>query len=275
MRFLIVTMLVVSVLSGLGALGSDDSPMKVGEYPDGVYFAMEEEFGSNGWKDAVTVSVEEGQIDEVKWSGVHVMGGPDKRTLSVAGGYAMMSQGNAQSEWHVQARSAEEWLVDHQDPTMMTYSDPEGHTDVLTSATMRVKVFFELAEKALAAGPVGYGPYIDGYYRAEDRDFDDSGWKNTAQFTVLGGYVVSALWNGVNPEGDTKKLASKEGRYPMVTRGGAQSEWYEQAALVEEYFMATQGRMPSITGGRTDAITGATVTVLPFYALAEIALPRK
>ncbi|MDK2933851.1 MAG: hypothetical protein PWP27_1661 [Clostridiales bacterium] len=90
----------------------------------------------------------------------------------------MKEKGGAQAEWHEQAEKAEAYLLKTQDPTKITYTDDEGHTDLISGATIHVKEFFDLAKKALDNGPVGRGQYKDGAYHAEEKDFNQkTGWK--------------------------------------------------------------------------------------------------
>ena len=246
---------------------------------DGIYFAQEDGFNpNNGWKYMVTLEVEDGEIVSADWNGANVNAGVDKKTASKTGRYPMVENGGAQSDWHVQAEAAEAYLLETQDPTDIEYTDDEGHTDAISGVSIHVVEFFTLAEKALAAGPVGRGPFEDGAFRAEEADFAGNGWKYTADFTVVNGYVVAANWNGLNVEGgDDKKTVSRNGGYPMVENGGAQSDWHVQAELTEAYFLENQGAVPNYIDddGHTDAISGVSIHVVEFYDLAEDALVRR
>jgi major membrane immunogen (membrane-anchored lipoprotein) len=248
-----------------------------GSWADGMYFAQEDEFAGNGWKYNVTITVDNGRITEANWNGTNVAGGPDKKTASKTGNYPMVERGGAQSDWHVQAEKAEAYLLRTQDPTRISYKDDEGHTDAISGVSIHVIEFFSLAEEALESAPVARGRYRDGYYQAEEAQFAGSGWKYFAQYTVVNGTVVQVNWNGINKDGgDTKKVASKAGNYPMVERGGAQSDWHVQAAVVEDYFLDNRGRAPRFTDdGHTDAIAGASVSVESIFKLADEALRRR
>ncbi|NBK24740.1 MAG: hypothetical protein EOM68_22280, partial [Spirochaetia bacterium] len=96
---------------------------------DGIYFAMDDEFASSGWKETVTLTVAGGKITKADWNGVNVSGGADKKTYDKAGKYNMVKFGKAQAEWSVQAEKAEKHLLATQDPTAISYKDAEGHTD--------------------------------------------------------------------------------------------------------------------------------------------------
>ena len=45
----------------------------------------------------------------------------------------------------------------------------------------------------------------DGFYFAEQKDFEKSGWKYQAVVEVKGGKIVSANWNGINVLGQADK----------------------------------------------------------------------
>lgn len=246
-------------------------------YADGIYFAQEDGFAGSGWKYVVTLEVKDGKIADVEWNGANKAGGPDKLTVSKAGNYPMVANGGAQSDWHVQAEATEAYFMAN--PGMVpSYTDADGHTDAISGVSIHVVEFYDLVEKALAAGPVGYGMYKDGPAHAEEAEFAQSGWRYTADFTVISGYVIAAYWNGIFKDGgDDKKTVSEAGNYPMVANGGAQSDWHVQAKEVEDYFIATQGATPSYLDGEghTDAISGVSIHVIEFYNLAEEALTKR
>ncbi|OUM97133.1 MAG: FMN-binding protein [Paenibacillaceae bacterium ZCTH02-B3] len=123
-------------------------PVEPGPYKDGTYYAEEDEFGSSGWKNTVTITVLNGRIIAVDWNGVN-KDGVDKDTYSASGEYGMVAKGGAQAEWHEQAARAEAYLIQTQDPTAITYTDEEGHTDAIAGVSIHVSEFFKLAEKAL------------------------------------------------------------------------------------------------------------------------------
>lgn len=246
-------------------------------YADGIYFAQEDGFAGSGWKYVVTIEVKDGKIVDAEWNGANVAGGPDKLTVSTSGNYPMVANGGAQSDWHVQAEATEAYFMAN--PGMVpAYTDDKGHTDAISGVSIHVVEFYDLVEKALASGPVGYGMYKDGPAHAEEAEYAGSGWRYSADFTVISGYVIAAYWNGLHKDGgDDKKTVSEAGNYPMVANGGAQSDWHVQAMEVEDYFIATQGEMPSYTDdeGHTDAISGVSIHVIEFYNLADEALSKR
>ncbi len=258
---------------------ADDEPADApeGAYEDGIYFAQEDGFSeSSGWKYMVTIVVEDGKIVDADWNGAHVSAGVDKKTSSESGEYGMVAKGGAQAEWHEQAEATEDYFLEVQDPTAIEYTDDEGHTDAISGVSIHVVEFFDLAEKALAQGPVGRGPYEDGHYYAEEDEFAENGWKYTADVTVVNGYIVAANWNGIHADGgDDKKTQSETGAYGMVEKGGAQAEWHEQAKAAEAYLLEVQDPTAieyTDDEGHTDAISGVSIHVIEFFDLVEKAL---
>ncbi|RKQ30404.1 FMN-binding protein [Oceanobacillus halophilus] len=255
---------------------SEETSEETGSYEDGIYYAEEDGFGDSGWKYIAVLEVEDGKIVSADWNGAHKAGGDDKDTVSANGEYGMVENGDAQAEWHEQAELVEAYLIETQDPTAIEYTTDEGHTDAISGVSIHVVEFFDLAEKALANGPVEKGPYKDGAYYAEEDEFGDSGWKYTASLTVVNGNIVAADWNGVFEDGgDDKDTVSANGEYGMVENGGAQAEWHEQAELAEAYLLEVQDPTAieyTSEEGHTDAISGVSIHVVEFFDLAEKAL---
>ncbi len=246
-----------------------------GSYIDGVYFAVEDSFASTGWKYAVTLVVENGNIVEADWNGVNVSAGSSKKAVDKAGKYNMVRFGGAIAEWSVQAQKVEQYLLDTQDPSVISYKDDEGRTDDIAGVSIHVVEFFDLAKEALIAGPAGKGAYADGAYYAFDEEFASSGWKEYVALTVINGNIVGANWSGINRTGDDKKLYDAAGKYNMVKFGGAQAEWLVQAQKAEQYLMDLQD--PSLVEykddeGRTDAVGGVSIHVNGLFDLASAAL---
>jgi len=188
----------------------------------------------------------------------------------------MVAYGKAISEWHEQAALAEAYFVENQTLANLT-TDAEGKTDAIAGVTISISDFNALVEKALAAGPVGTGKFVDGSFFAEQAAFDaQTGWKENASFTVINGFVVAANWSGTS-EATTKdkKTFSADGEYKMVEFGKAIAEWHEQAVLVEGFLVDSQD-FDAITltdaDGHTDAVAGVTMKVNTFIDLAKQAL---
>lgn len=125
-------------------------PVQPGPYKDGAYHAEEADYSEkkSGWKGTVDITVLNGNIVAVNWSGQHKDGGDDKKTVSMNGGYPMVENGGAKAHWHEQAMDAENHLLMTQDPWDIEL-DAEGHADVLASVSIHVNDFFGLAQEAM------------------------------------------------------------------------------------------------------------------------------
>ena len=115
----------------------------------------------------------------------------------------------------------------------------------------------------------------DGVYFAQGDSFGSSGWKSQVVLEVRGGKIVRAEWNGVsNIAGATdKKSWAKAGNYGMA-KAAKQGEWDKQAAAAEAWLVKTQdvGFKGLNKDGKTDAISGASITLTEFFTLANKAL---
>ncbi|MBI9100982.1 MAG: hypothetical protein JEY99_01100 [Spirochaetales bacterium] len=275
-RYLLV--LVIIVLAFTGCSKNEKAEVSEGPvYTDGIYFAQEAEFAGNGWKYVATIEVKDGKIVKADWNGANINGGEDKKSVSAGGRYNMVAFGGAQAEWHVQAGAAEAFLLEKQDPAAISYKDDEGHTDDISGVSIHVIEFFKLAEEALAAGPVGRGPFKDGHFHAEETSFSESnGWRYCVDLTVINGFIVSANWNGGNVGGGVdKKTSSASGAYGMVAYSEATKEWHEQAMAAEAFLLEKQDPTAisyKDDAGHTDDIAGVSIHVIEFFKLAEEAL---
>lgn len=255
---------------------TDSKDKETEKYADGIYFAAGDSFGDSGWKSVVTLEVKDGKIVSADWNGASINGGDDKKTTSKNGAYGLVEKGNGQSEWHEQAEAAENFLLEKQDPTAITYND-EGKTDDIAGVSIYVTELFTLAEKALANGPTGSGNWKDGAYHGEDEDFNEkTGWKATFDATVINGFIVAANWNGLHKDGgDDKKKQVAAGNYTLANDGG--KTWTEQAALVEAKLLETQDPTAVTVkeDGSVDDIAGVSVKAKEFFTIAEKVLEAR
>lgn len=115
----------------------------------------------------------------------------------------------------------------------------------------------------------------DGVYFAQDAAFGKSGWKTQVVVEVKGGKILKAVWNGVSnlPGAADKKSFAAAGKYGMA-KAAKQGEWDKQAAAAEAWLVKTQdvGFAKFDKDGKTDAISGATMTVVDFFTLVNKAL---
>lgn len=127
-----------------------NGPQEPGPYKDGAYHAEEADFAEkSGFKATLDITVMFGNIESVNWNGVHIDGGDDKKTLSTNGEYGMVANGGAIASWIDQARLAEAYLLESQDPTAIEYQSDNYHSDAISGVTIGVSPMFMLAEEAL------------------------------------------------------------------------------------------------------------------------------
>lgn len=125
------------------AKGEPQGPLKDGEYTE----EMADFDEKSGYKESVTIKVEDGLIVSANWDATHKDGGDTKKVLSVAGDYDMKNDG---LKWHEQAEAMENALLYHQDASKIAVSS-DGMTDAVTGVSVHVNAFVELAQKAISA----------------------------------------------------------------------------------------------------------------------------
>jgi major membrane immunogen (membrane-anchored lipoprotein) len=116
----------------------------------------------------------------------------------------------------------------------------------------------------------------DGVYFAQEDAFSKSGWKDCAVVTVAGGKIAKVAWNGISnlPGAVDKKAYAASGKYGMVKASKIKVEWDVQAAAAEAWLLKTQdvGFSKFSADGKTDAISGASMTTKGFLDLVNKAL---
>lgn len=126
-----------------------------------------------------------------------------------------------------------------------------------------------------AGSDEGEARWVDGVYYAEAPEFDaHSGWKDIVGLKIEGGNITEVQWNALYKDGGIdKKRSSEMGKYGMAA-GGAQAEWHEQAAKAEQYLIETQDPTAIVLNdeGKTDAVSGVSISVDGFVALVNEAL---
>jgi major membrane immunogen (membrane-anchored lipoprotein) len=123
-------------------------PDGYGMWEDGHYHAEAGEFSENGWKATVDLTVVSGYIVAANWNSIPEEGGKKKKQASMEGEYGMVANSNAELHWYEQAARAEQYLLETQDPTDISYTD-DGATDAISGVSITVDEFFTLAQEAL------------------------------------------------------------------------------------------------------------------------------
>jgi major membrane immunogen (membrane-anchored lipoprotein) len=236
---------------------------------DGFYFAEQTEFSRSGWKYQAVIEVKGGKIVSANWNAVNSLGAPDKKTHSIAGGYKMNAP---KGEWHVQAARVEAELVKLQDPAKYAVK-ADGKTDAITGVSITIKEFSDLAVKALASEPIAKGSYKkDGWFFFKSTAFA-GGYAPTALVTVVNGRIVSAVWDEVSQKAGTKTKLGQGKDYGMA-KVAKQGEWFVQAERVQAELIKEQdpAKIKVKADGKTDAISGVSVTINSFIGAATEAL---
>ncbi len=131
-----------------------------------------------------------------------------------------------------------------------------------------------VAEEPAAEETTGY---VDGTYYAEEPEFNENGWKDNVTVTITDGVISAVVLNAISEDpaiGD-KLAAVAAGQYDMSV-AGAQAPWDEQAKAIQDYIVSTQDTA-GITfdeEGKSDAITGATISYGHFFDLVNEALAQ-
>ncbi|WP_342564059.1 FMN-binding protein [Paenibacillus sp. FSL R7-0345] len=120
-------------------------PAEAGPYKDGGYTAEGEMDADSGWKSTVALTVANGNVVAVNFSGVNAAG-DDKKQYSVDGKYGMKA-GGASAEWHEEIALAEKYFLENKGTAPAL--DAEGKTDAISGVSIHVGEYFTLAEKAL------------------------------------------------------------------------------------------------------------------------------
>lgn len=254
-RFLSV-FLILAAITGVAFAQVDLSKVK-----NGVYFAQDEAFGKTGWKEQVIIEVNNGKIVRAVWNGVsNIAGAIDKKSYAASGKYGMIKASSIKAEWDAQAKAVEEYLVKTQDINFSKIK-ADGKTDAITGATFTVSEFFTLAKKALAAAPVSKGVYKDGWYYAEQPNFDKSGWKDYVVVTVVNGSIVNVVWSGIpkDPAKKSKLVEAQLGSYKMNAKQG---EWNVQSERLCQAIVKAgdPAKIALNANGKTDAVSGVSIT---------------
>ncbi|OKP99984.1 FMN-binding protein [Paenibacillus sp. P46E] len=120
------------------------------------------------------------------------------------------------------------------------------------------------------------GKYQDGTYYGTAPADKETGWQSFVLLTVEGGKITKADWDAFNTKnaGDLKKKVSEDGKYGLVSKGGGQAEWHEQAAKAEAFLIEKQDPAAVVVNaeGKTDAISGVSVGVSDFVTASQAAL---
>lgn len=114
-------------------------------WTDGTYEAEEADFDEQGYKDKVTLTIQNDKMTEVIWDAYNE-NGELKSVLSADGIYEMTKGGPT---WQEQAMAITDFLVQNQSTDALTM-DEEGKTDAVSGVSISVKDFVTLVKECLA-----------------------------------------------------------------------------------------------------------------------------
>ena len=242
---------------------SDEELLK--ELKDGTYEAKADAPDNNGFTDVVTVTVKDGKIAEVNWEAVGA-DGSTKSVLSENGEYVMTEDGLT---WKEQAEALAKAVVENQSLSFLNL-DEQGKTDAVSGVSISIGGFTALVEKCLkeAAGITQTLELKDGTYEAKAEAADNNGFTDVVTMTVTDGKITEVNWDAVGADGSTKSVLSENGEYVMTEDG---LTWKEQAEALANALIENQSLdfLQVNEQGKTDAVSGVSISVGGFISLAE------
>ena len=241
-----------------------------GDKKDGYYQAANNQNGE--WTNFMTFEVKDGKIDSVDYNSVNLRKGEValKKEQAKDGKYVM--NGKSGKEWHEQAKLVEDYIIEHQNLDGIKFDDEGNDADGVTGATIHIADTKKLLDDALEAGPVEKGDMKDGIYYDKAKA-DEKGYVYTLGYYVKDGHILAVTADAFGTKGDEKdKFKSdlaKDGKYDLGE--DAVGSYDKQAIAFDDYLIKNQG-LPDLKldkEGKTDAISGATITVKPWVDLYD------
>lgn len=116
------------------------------EYPltDGAYTYEASQFDNSGWKERVSITVEDGIITSCSWDAFNEKG-ESKRKLSMDGQYVMTESGPT---WAEQANSVANYVIEHQKVSGL--ANEQGYAmDTIASVSINIYPFVNGLEDCL------------------------------------------------------------------------------------------------------------------------------
>ena len=108
----------------------------------------------------------------------------------------------------------------------------------------------------------------DGTYEAKAEAADNNGFTDVVTLTVKDGKITEINWDAVGADGSTKSVLSENGEYVMTEDG---LTWKEQAEALANALIENQSLdfLQVNEQGKTDAVSGVSISVGGFISLAE------
>ncbi|MDO4262157.1 MAG: FMN-binding protein [Eubacteriales bacterium] len=241
---------------------------------DGTYTATTGEYDGSGFMDEVSITVENGAITAVSWDAL-MEDGSQKSVMSENGEYTMTEDGPT---WKEQSEALAAALIEHQSLSFLTTNE-EGKTDAVSGVSVSVGGFISLAQQCLeqaagiSADPLEGAELADGTYTATTGEYDGSGFMDEVSITVENGAITAVSWDALMEDGSQKSVMSENGEYTMTEDGPTWKEQSEAlaAALIEHQSLSF---LTTNEEGKTDAVSGVSVSVGGFISLAQQCLEQ-
>lgn len=115
----------------------------------------------------------------------------------------------------------------------------------------------------------------DGLYFSQDQESSQDGWTNTVTILVKDGKINTVNYDAINHDVTAfKRQLSLSNEYHMVEESQENLKWHEQVEMIENYLINHQSfeSLSLDENGKTDAITGVTISIKPFIDLIQKAL---
>ena len=108
----------------------------------------------------------------------------------------------------------------------------------------------------------------DGTYEAKAEAADNNGFTDVVTVTVKDGKIAEVNWEAVGADGSTKSVLSENGEYVMTEDG---LTWKEQAEALAKAVVENQSLsfLNLDEQGKTDAVSGVSISIGGFTAIAE------
>jgi major membrane immunogen (membrane-anchored lipoprotein) len=108
----------------------------------------------------------------------------------------------------------------------------------------------------------------DGTYESKTSEPDSNGFIDQVQITVSNGKITEVIWDAVTKDGSKKSVMSENGEYVMTEDG---LTWKAQAEALADALIENQSLnfLSTDEQGKTDAVSGVSISVGGFISLAE------
>ena len=210
-----------------------------------------------------------------------------KSVLSENGEYVMTEDGPT---WAEQSKALADALIENQSLSFLN-PNAEGKTDAVSGVSISVNGFIELAAQCMmqAAGLEGTPAepeasavtLADGTYEAKASEASN-GYTDQVTITVADGKITEVNWEAVAEDGSLKSVLSENGEYVMTEDGPTWAEqsngptWAEQSKALADALIENQSLsfLNPDTEGKTDAVSGVSISVNGFISLAQQCLDQ-